>query len=191
MARITILLIDRFADWEAAHLAAGAREFFGDEVRWMSPGGRPVVSMGGLAAQPAAAAEDWRPEGEDALVVVGSPLWDTPEAPDVSDVIRRADGAGLVVGAICGATLAAARAGLLDGRPHTSNDPTFIQRNVPSYAGAAHYVESPGAVVADRIVTAPGSAPATFATAILRKLHPEASPALSDFEAMCAREFAR
>jgi putative intracellular protease/amidase len=189
VARIAILLIDDFADWEAAHLAAAAREHFGDEVRWMSPGGRPVRSMGGLTAVPDLALETWTPDGDSAFVVVGSPNWEKPGSPDVSGPIRRARDAGLVVGAICGATLAAARAGLLDDRCHTSNDPAFLAANGGAYAGASGYVDTPAAVVDDRIVTAPGSAPTTFATAILRLLHPEAKDAFGAFEAMCAREF--
>src|ERR1041385_533532 len=42
MARLAIVLIDRWADWEPALLASGARDDFGDEVRFLSPGGQPV-----------------------------------------------------------------------------------------------------------------------------------------------------
>src|SRR5690349_6892488 len=103
MSRITFVLVDPFADWEAAHLAPGAKTDLGDEVRYVSPGGRPVQSMGGLRVSVDGAVEDFDPASADALVVIGSPVWDTPQTPDVSAVLRRADEAGLVIGGICGA----------------------------------------------------------------------------------------
>ena len=51
MARIAFVLIDPFADWEPALLAANAKSELGDEVRWLTPGGREVRSMGGLTVK--------------------------------------------------------------------------------------------------------------------------------------------
>ncbi|BBE74120.1 DJ-1/PfpI family protein [Oharaeibacter diazotrophicus] len=189
MARIDILLIDAFADWEAAPLAAAARSDLGDTVRVMTPDGGRVTSMGGLTAVPDLAATDWRAEDADALIVVGSPVWMTPEAPDVGDLLRRAVAADLVVGAICGATLAPARAGLLDDRAHTSNDAAFLAEQGGDYAGTALYVETPAAVTGGRLVTAPGSAPVTFAVAVLSLLHPERAAYIQELRTMSAREF--
>lgn len=52
----------------------------------------------------------------------------------MSRLLRAAWEHGAVVGAICAGTIAAARAGLLDGRPHTSNGLDFLKHWVKDYA---------------------------------------------------------
>ena len=65
---------------------------------------------------------DWRPE---VLVVVGGTLWGTERAPDISALLNEQFQRGATLAGICGGTLALARAGLLNGRAHTSNDAGF------------------------------------------------------------------
>ena len=60
MTRLAFVLIEGFADWEPALLAALARESFGAEVVFAAPGGRAVISIGGLEARPTAALESLR-----------------------------------------------------------------------------------------------------------------------------------
>lgn len=188
MARIVLVVVDPFADWEPAHLAAGARTDLGDEVRWASPGGRPLRSMGGLSVTVDAAVEELDPADLDALVLIGSPRWESAQPPDLSDLLRRAVQAGRVVGGICAATLALARAGLLDDRVHTSNSLEFLAAHAAGYRGAARYRDVPYAVTDGRVVTAAGSAPATFAIEVLQLLHPEAAAELAEFRSLSARE---
>lgn len=75
--------------------------------------------------------------------------------------------AGIPVAAICGATAALARFGLLDERPHTSNAKGFLE--AVGYKGGAHYQDQP-AVTAGNLITASGIAPIEFAIEIFRKL---------------------
>lgn len=190
MARIAFVLVDPFADWEPALLASTAKAELGDEVRWLSPGGRPVQSMGGLSARPDGAVEDFDPSSADALVVIGSPVWGTPETPDVTPVLRRAAEAGLVMAGICGATLALAHAGLLDDRAHTSNSLEFLQKNAPAYRGSAHYRDQARAVSDRKVVSASGLAPVSFMDEVLKLLHPEAQAMVKEYDALLAREHA-
>ncbi|MDN5781614.1 MAG: DJ-1/PfpI family protein, partial [Luteimonas sp.] len=97
--------------------------------------------------------------------------------------------AGRPVAAICGATIALARAGLLDGQAHTSNSLQFLRDNVPDYRGATHYREA-RVVSEGRIVTAPGTSPVAFACACLQLLHPDKDDAIAQMHAMFAGEFA-
>jgi len=187
MARLAIVLIDQFADWEPALLAAGARSELGDEVRWLSPGGHAVRSMGGLSARVDGDVEDFEPAHAEAIVFIGSPLWQTDESPVLTPVIRLADKAGLIVGGICGATLALGRAGLLDERPHTSNGLAYLQQHAAGYRGAAHYRDVPQAVSDGRVITASGLAPATFSAEVLKALHPDKL----DYVAQDLEQFAR
>ena len=91
-----------------------------------------------------------------------------PDAPDVSAPLRGARDAGRIVAGICDGTVALARAGLLDAVAHTSNSP----ENLPptGYRGAGRYRDQPGAVTDDRVITAPGTAPVSFMTAVLEEL---------------------
>jgi len=76
---------------------------------------------------------------------------------------------GTIVAAICGATLGLANAGLLDNRPHTSNDPAALNMFCPHYRGERHYVNEP-AVTDGNLITASGLAPVEFAFHVFRKL---------------------
>ena len=75
--------------------------------------------------------------------------------------------AGVPVAAICGATFGLARAGLLDDRLHTGNDPSWLASS--GYGGAAHFVQGPA--VDDRgVITASMTGPLEFARLILARL---------------------
>lgn len=169
---IAIVLLDGFADWEVGLFAAAGRAWLGARIRFHAPGGRPVRSMGGLAAMPDAALEDLRTGDHDALALIGSSGWEADGAPDLTDLVRGDLAAGRPVGAICGGTVAAARAGALDDRRHTSNAAAYLIEHARGYRGAAHYVDGPRAVVDGSLVTAPGTAPASFATAMLGLIFP-------------------
>lgn len=106
---------------------------------------------------------DWRPE---VLVVVGGTLWETERAPDIRALLNEQFQRGATTAGICGGTLALARAGLLNGRAHTSNDAGFLTRHAEGYTGQRHFVASAAAVVDDRVITAPGSAPVSFTAAV-------------------------
>ena len=170
--RIAIVLLDEFADWELGLFAAAARAWLGARIDHHTPGGRIVRSMGGLNVTPEAALEALTPDQFDALVVIGSSGWEASDAPDVGPIIRPALSAGCPVGAICGGTLAVGRAGVLQQRRHTSNAADYLRDHLPDYDGAL-YVDSPRAVVDGTLVTAPGSAPASFATSLLGLVWPD------------------
>ncbi|MDK9695259.1 MAG: DJ-1/PfpI family protein [Siculibacillus sp.] len=189
MKRLHFVLIEGFADWEYGLLAALARESFAADVAHASPGGRAVTSIGGLVAKPGLRLEEVGVEDFDALVVVGSEGWQKPEVRAlVAPLAAAAHRAGRVVAGICGGTLALAEAGLLEGRAHTSNRLDFLTAHVGSYRGADHYVDRPRAVAADRVVSAPGTAPATFAREVARLLWPERAAEIAGFAAMMAAE---
>jgi putative intracellular protease/amidase len=184
--RIAIVLVDEFADWELGLFAAAARAWLGARVDHYTPGGRVVRSMGGLSVTPEAALEKLSVEDLDALAVIGSSAWETDAAPDVGPIIRAALSAGRPVGAICGGTLAAARAGVLQERRHTSNAADYVRDHVPDYDGTL-YVDTPRAVIDGGLVTAPGSAPASFATGLIGLIWPD-HPMIEQLSAMISAE---
>jgi putative intracellular protease/amidase len=188
MKRCIALFNHGWADWESGFVLAALREYFDFGVRIGTPGGAEVTSIGGVRAAADLAFDAVDPADADLLLVIGSAQWIEAEDPVVTDLLRRADAAGLPIGAICAGTLAAARAGLLDGRPHTSNALAFLQAKAPAYSGAAHYQDMPRAVTGGNLVTAPGSAPASFSVAILRLVAPEREADIAAYEAMLGAE---
>jgi putative intracellular protease/amidase len=176
-ARIDILLLDPFADWELGYFTASVRDFFETDTRYYSGDGRNVTSEGGLLVQPAGAFADIVTGEAKAIVICGSAGWQKSQAPDISDLLNQAVAAGAVIGAICGGTLPVARAGLFDDREHTSNSLDFLTAHAPAYAGHGRYRDANEAVVSGDVVSAPASAPVSFARALLAQLYPD-HPAL-------------
>ena len=168
MTTIVTILTPGYADWETGLLNAAARSYYNVKTLFASPDGQEVVSAGGMRVVPDLSVGDINVNEIDAVVVNGGTIWSTPNAPDISDVLQRARAAGKTVAGICDGTRALAKAGLLDDVAHTSNGP----ENLPDtgYAGASLYLDQPQAVLADRVVTAPGTAPVTFMGAVMESI---------------------
>ena len=81
----------------------------------------------------------------------------------------REDAADVPIAAICGATVAIAKLGLLRGRQHTSNGLNYLQSQVPGYTDAERYVDAP-AVRDRKLITASGLADVEFAREIFEEL---------------------
>lgn len=190
MKRCIALFHQGWADWEAGFVLAALRDYFGVEIRIATPGGAEATSIGGVRAQADLAFADVDPDALDLLLVIGSDRWMSQENPEVVDLLRRTAAADKPIGAICAGTLAAARAGLLQDRPHTSNALDFLQARAAGYGGAAHYVDTPRAVTGGKVITAPGSAPASFSVAVLRLLLPDQAEAIAGYERMLSLEHA-
>lgn len=183
-----ILLIHQLADWEPGYLLAelATGRFTGEPWRIVSVAADadPVRTMGGVRWVPDARLVDLDPVDSDLLVLPGGMGWQpAAEAPFVEMASRFLE-AGVPVAAICGATEALARAGLLDHRSHTSAAPEVLAAT--GYAGADHYVDQP-AVASDGLVTAGPQSPVQFARATLRMLGLMSEEALEAYEAVFHR----
>ncbi len=189
MTRIAhLLLIDHVADWEPGHLLTELRtgRFTGEPWQVVSVAATldPVPTMGGLRWMPDAPLADLDPADSDLLVLPGGIGWQPDaEAPYVEAAARFLD-AGVPVAAICGATEALARAGLLDDRPHTSAAPEALAAT--GYAGAGHYLDQ-RAVAHGGLVTAGPQSPVHFARATLGMLGLMSEQRLEAYEAVFHR----
>ncbi|OLP62563.1 hypothetical protein BJF93_01860 [Xaviernesmea oryzae] len=170
MARLALVLTEGYADWECALLMALARQDCGMEVTVASPGGKAVTSIGGLRATPDLDCRKLSAERFDALVICGGTIWTTPSAPDLTPLLRAFDQAGKVVAGICAGVLPLLDAGCLKGRGHTSNFAGFLREARLTYGEAATYRDLPHAVRDGHIITAPGTAPVSFAIKVLEAL---------------------
>lgn len=187
---IGFVFIPGVADWEYGLLSASAVEWFGARAVVVTPDGKPVRSASGFSLAADRPADSGENRDLDALAVIGSDGWAGPGAPDVTELLKTVDARGGVVGGICAATLALARAGLFEDRTHTSNGRDWILRHLPDYAGRENYADVPHAVSDGRVVSAPGSAPGTFALAFLGALYPDKAGELAEMRSMFSREYA-
>jgi putative intracellular protease/amidase len=170
---IGFIFLSGFADWEYGLLAASARAWFGGATISLTADGGPVVGLGGFRLFPDRSIDETGNTDLDAVVAIGSDAWSGEAPPDVSRLLLAVHGRGGVVGGICAGTLALARSGLLRDMDHTSNGPDWIRDHAPGYVGSDRYIDVPHAVSSGRVVTAPGSAPGTFALAMLSAVFPD------------------
>lgn len=169
---VHLFVVDAMADWEpalaVAHInrpAPGVPSRY--RVRTVGLTGQPMRSMGGLVITPDLALSELSPEDSAMLILPGADLWlDAVTEPALAKA-RAFVEAGVPIAAICGATFGLARAGLLDDRRHTSNDPHWLASS--GYRGGSRYVQEPA--VDDRgVITASVTASLEFARLILARL---------------------
>ncbi len=165
MRPIRILLTQGFADWEVG-LILGAQQFFdGLQVTLHSPHGGPVTSLGGMQL---IGLSPFDPAPQDIAVICGGTIWETPDAPDLAGRLRDHRAAGGTIAAICGAVLVLARGGLLADVAHVSNGADWLAHWAPGYSGSDRQLDQPQAHADGGIITAAGTAPLSFAVAVLR-----------------------
>lgn len=170
--RVHVLVFDGFADWEPSYALAELRRSANYEVVSVGFTAEEVTSMGGLRVRPDRVLADVRAEEVRLLILPGGDMWEREDAypgAALEALVGEIVGLGQPVAAICGATVAMARAGLLDDRRHTSNMPSYLSELAPSYRGASLY--EPALAVRDRgIVTASGLGAVEFAREIFAEL---------------------
>jgi putative intracellular protease/amidase len=170
MAKVYVLVFDGYADWEPALALAELRRSGGLDVVTLGFTGEPVRSMGGLRVLPDRRLADLRTDDARLLLLPGGDLWEADyPRPAVEDALHAVRQARVPVAGICAATVALARAGLLDDRAHTSNGRDYLRQLVPGYRGAERYVESLAARDGG-VITASGAGPTEFAREILAEL---------------------
>jgi putative intracellular protease/amidase len=104
------------------------------------------------------------------FILPGGDRWETsPPEPEIEQLLNRLDASRVPLAAICAATVAISRLGLLRGRRHTSNGLEYLRSKVPGYAEEANYVDAPA--VRDRgLITASGLGDVEFARELLEEL---------------------
>ena len=178
-----------WADWEAGAVLAYLREYCGVQIEIATPDGEPQTSIGGVLAAADYKFADPVLADAEVLLLIGSDAWTSYDDPALFGLLRQSHADGKIIGAICAGTVAAARAGLLTGKAHTSNDRDWLAKTAPGYCGAEGYVDSAKAVTDGKLVTASGLAPVTFSAAIGRLVAPEMGDKHDAYVAMFAKEF--
>jgi transcriptional regulator GlxA family with amidase domain len=169
---VHLFVLDTLADWEVGYAIAfinrpapGVPSPY--RVRTVGFDRSPVRTLGGVTIVPDLMLTDLRSADSAMLILPGADLWFESRTDPALDKARELVRAGVPVAGICGAVFGLARAGLLDDRRHTSNDPQWLASS--GYRGAAHHVNAPA--VDDRgVITASATAPVDLAHLILARL---------------------
>jgi putative intracellular protease/amidase len=170
---VHVFVFDGMADWEAAFALAGIRnpEFQLHPGRYaVKTVGRSyasVVSMGGMRLLPDMTLDELVPADSAMLILPGGRAWESGGNARAVEKAARFIAEGVPVAAICAATLALARAGLLTGRQHTSNDAAYLAAS--RYRAGEFYRNVP-AITDGNVITASGIAPIEFAYEVFKLL---------------------
>lgn len=166
---VYLLVFDGFADWEPALACAEVNKSPRYQVRTVGLSRDVVTSMAGLTIIPDLSLEGIDADQAAMLILPGGDMWEGPENTKTTELLRRLAQSKVPVALICGATIAGARAGLLDGVSHTSNFDGYLKRYAVGYNGSSHFREIP-AVTDQNIVTASGMGSVEFAFEIVKLL---------------------
>jgi putative intracellular protease/amidase len=173
---VYLYVFDTMSDWEIGYLTAelNTGRYFKKELvplKIVTVGNdlMPVTTMGGLKILPDIKLDDCIIVNTDALILPGGDTWtDSIHQP----ILNFAEGClkeGLIVAAICGATMGLAQAGLLNSSWHTSNDLEYLKMICPTYTGENYY-KMESAVTDGKLITASGIAPLEFTVHVLKAL---------------------
>ncbi len=171
---VHLFVFDTMADWEAAYAVAAINspQFQSGPSRYRvvttAATLAPVTTMGGVRIEPDVTIDAVLPEESAMLILPGGSAWEAGGNADGLELAAQFIASGIPVAAICAATLALARAGLLDHLRHTSNAREYLISS--GYRGTAFYCGVP-AVTDSNVITATGLAPVDFAREIFKALN--------------------
>lgn len=167
---VYLLVVEGYADWEPSHAVAELRRHGHYRVECVGLTSVPIRSMGGVNVLPSKSLSEVNPADVAVFILPGGDRWESaPVEAELAELLQRLDAQGVPIAAICGATVAISRIGLLRGRRHTSNGLDYLRSHVSSYAEADNYVHAP-AVRDRKLITASGLADVEFAREIFEEL---------------------
>lgn len=172
---ILFAILDQYADWEAAYLAAylnDPNDFAGKRgyaVRTVSLSKQPISSQGGFTVLPDFAISDV-PDDFSGLVLIGGRSWRKPEAQVISKLVEKALTIDVPIGAICDGVTFLAGTGALNSVKHTGNGLQVLQNYAKNRYTGSHNYRNVQAVSDNKIVTANGTAALEFAKLYLESL---------------------
>lgn len=187
MRKVYIYLLNTMADWEIGHISAelNSRRFFKKDaeeinLKYVSASKETVRTMGGLTVTSDCLVDDISIDEKTVLIFPGADTWNDESNNKVLEKAVEVLDANGTVCAICGATVALAKKGLLDQCSHTSNGKGFLEMFVPEYKGTDFYVDSP-AVADKNLITAGATGSLLWAKLIIERLNVFSDKALESW----------
>lgn len=183
--KVLFVLLDEYADWEAASLAAALNEEpEGDgrrfDVKTVSLTKDPVRSIGGFTVLPDYGIDD-APDEFAGLILIGGNSWRKDGSERVMELVDKAISQQAVLGAICDASVFLGKNGLLNDVPHTSNHLEDLQETSGDrYTNESRYLQQQ-AVRSGQLITANGSAFLEFGKEVLEALNAAPQPEIDEW----------
>ena len=160
MKKVYVYLLNDMAECEIGYilqafsmeklLKNGTKEF---EVKTVAFNKEPILTLGGLTIIPDYTISEVDFSTTTALLLPGSSAWGNKENQEILRKAQECLNNNILVGAICGATLALADYGILDKFKHTSNSLEYLNFFSKNYAGQSLYICS-NSVLDRNLVTA-------------------------------------
>ena len=168
--------MDTLADWEIGYLTAELNSGrYLDKTKApttlvkIGNTPAPVKTMGGISITPEERIDNIVFNEGDLLILPGADTWLEEANQKVLDIVSEIINKKVIIAAICGATVALAKNGILDNRKHTSNDLGFLKMICPEYFGEDYYLEQP-VTCDDNLITASGLAAIDFSCEVLKRI---------------------
>lgn len=173
---IFLYLLNTLSDWEIGYITAeinSGRYFNKSKIPAnlikVSSTSKPIKTMGGIEITPDVELSNVTFDEGDILILPGADAWLEECNESVINRVPELLDKNVILAAICGATVALAKSGVLNYRKHTSNDKEFLKMSCPEYSGEKLYINSP--VVTDtNLITASGLSPLEFSYEVFKKM---------------------
>lgn len=176
MNNIYVYVLDTLADWELGNVISelNSGRYFKKNapqisLKTVSYSNESIHTMGGFKVVPNCLIDDIANDKSSVLILPGADTWNDPRHDAILKKATELLSEGATVCAICGATVALAKYGLLDHRPHTSNGPGFLDMFAPTYKGQNYYKDEPS-VTDNNLITAACTGSLLWAKQIIEHL---------------------
>lgn len=173
---VYLYVFDTMADWEIGYLTAELNSgryykkgLTSSKIVTVGIEKTPVTTMGGLKILPDIKLDECSIESTDTLILPGGNTWTETIHQPILKIAQKCLNEGILIAAICGATMGLAQSGLLNSRWHTSNDLEYLKMICPTYTGEKYY-KMEAAVTDGKLITASGTTPLEFSVHVLKAL---------------------
>jgi len=169
---VLLVILDKYADWEAAFVSTGIRYITKEEysIKTVSLTKDCIHSLGGFTVIPDCDINSV-PADYNGVILIGGLSWRIKEARAVGDFVEDALKAGKIVGGICDAATFLGAIGVLNNVKHTVNDLNDLKMYAKdTYTGEKNFVAQQ-AVRDHNIITANGTAFLEFAREVMIALN--------------------
>jgi putative intracellular protease/amidase len=145
-----LYVLNTLADWEIGYITA---ELYSG--RFLDKNKPPIQlikigdtdetikTMGGISISPEDCIDNINFKENNLLILPGADTWLEERNKKIINIIPELLNRNVVVAAICGATIALAKNGILNNRKHTSNAIEILKMTCPEYTGEKNFLDKP------------------------------------------------